>query len=233
MIGNLTVNLLKASGLYPSPWMLRIQIFLSFFSISYRYINIIIENLYFRKKPIRLDIYFIIDLIQCEGFFLLQIYFYRSVHNSKKFYDRLENYISKMKIDRKVEKKVFLMIFIIIIVRILKYMVTFTNFPFSFSYFTQSILPEISIVMNDLFFVSLIENLSYNIKYRKSLILRRKSINKQIFNLIKIEKQIMKRFHKVLLITIFYNYLMLIVCLYWMFIRITFFKFRFFYGKKL
>lgn len=212
-----SVNLLKAIGLFPSPYLLRIQIFQVIFTIFYLVVDFVIIRIA-NDIPFKFDNYFITALLQSEFCCVIQIYFFWRVHKSRKFYKKFDNFY----IDRKIEKNVKFVIFIVILTRVLKFLFTISKFPFEYLYFIKTILPEFILVMNDLFFITLIQSLTSKVKFRKTLFYRKKSFNKQTFDLFEIEKFIMKRFSKDLFISISYNYFQVLHCLYWIFIRMNF-----------
>lgn len=230
MIGKFTLNLIKICGLFPSRFLLQIQIFNIFFTFLYHGLDRGFYHIFVRKEPYKFDNYIVIDFIQCEIFYIIQIFLYRKVHKSKDFYEKILK-MKSFKIDRRIDRKIKTLMSLILIARLLKSAITIREFPAYFLFFTKSIFPEFAIVVNDLFFVALIDTLKIQLKTRKFLISRLKSINKQVFDIYLIEKEIMDNFSKNLLLTISYNYFQLIICLYWIFIRIRFHDFKYIRGK--
>jgi uncharacterized membrane protein len=223
-------DLLKAIGLLPSCHLLKIQISQIIFSILYDIIGRVYHSYYVRRGPLKIDNYFVIEVIQGELFLVLQMYLFWRVHKTSKFYNKLMK-LKQIQIDTKFEKRILTFIFLIISSKIGKFLITIRLFPEYFIYFMKTAIPEITLIMNDVFFIVLIQSLANNLKLKKSLHSRKKSYNKQVFDIFKIEKMIMERFSKDLFVTISYNYFQSLICFYWTFIRLHFGKFKRLEGK--
>lgn len=215
---------LKTLGLYPSRFLLRIQVIHVVFGITALvYTNF---SYYFIKHPgsFKFDIYFVVDIIQGEVFIILQIFFYYRIHklSSLKFYESIFKYF-RWRLNEKSQKRLHLRIMIITMSRITRMIL---YFPDSQIYTLATASCEIVLSTSDFIVVLLFENLIDKQKVIQYQILNdvngRIGLSEKITEMLKIENFILRRFSLEIFITIAYNYFQIIVCLYWTFIRIKF-----------
>lgn len=213
--------LLKIIGLYPSRYSLIVQITLVsigiFSTIMHKYI--FYSN---NQSALKMNIFFVVDIFQNEMFILLQIYIYYCVYKKRSdgFFEKLFKYF-KWRILEKSQKRLKLYISIIVGTRFIRFILYFPSASFVVLAVASA---EIVLSMSDLLFVVLLENLIERQKILQHRVLKRikvENIDTKIFEMIRMERKILKRFSYELYVTILYNYFQMIVCLYWFFMRIS------------
>lgn len=212
---------LKMIGIYPSPYLLRIQIIqVSIGICALGYNNYLYYSTHL--SAFKITIFFIADVVQEEAIIMIQIYFYYRIHqlSSKKFYKEVFKYF-KWRLNENSQKRLKIQMGFIVLTRIARFTLYFPNY-FLYTFAVAS--AELVLSTSDFIIVLILENLIENqnlLKLQMSNGVNLKNFDKKIYQMIRIERKIIKRFSHELFITISYNYFMLIVCLYWSFIRIT------------
>lgn len=225
-----TKFLLKFLGFYPSNFIVKSQILHVLFGV----ITCIAYNIYhygiISPNSAKFDIYFIVELISKEMLILIQIFiFIRNYYlNSHQFFEILSEYF-KYKLSEKSQKRLQTVMSIIIFCIALKLMMKFTgSFPRGIFFILSTTTAELTLFMSDFLFILLLENLLEKLKklrreieYGNNL----QIIDKKLLRHLEVERIVFSRFSQELFITISFNYFKLIVCLYWIFIRIRFKRF--------
>lgn len=192
--------------------------------------------IYYSTNPsaFKITIFFIADVVQEEVIIIIQIYFYYRIYqlSSRKFYSETFKYF-KWRLNESSQKRLKIRMGFIVLTRIVRFALYFPNY-FLYTYVVAS--AELVLSTSDFIIVLILENLIEKQKLLKFQIshahrVNVKNFDKKIYQMIRMERKIIKRFSHELLITISYNYFMLIVCLYWSFVRITRGKLRNRHGK--
>jgi hypothetical protein len=200
------------------------QIFIIGFDI---YFILYKRTFQFFWKLKKFTIYTIIDVIQIELFLVLQLLFTIRAFKKRKLTKKIFYEKSlKMNKNTKSEKIFFLNLAIIIIVRALKIVCADTKN--GKLYMTKIMFTELIFASSDFIFKFHISCLTANLNKIKVNLKSAKS-QQEIKNL-KLEilqnfltkRRIEKRFSVELFITILYNYIQLIISLYWTFMRVKF-----------
>lgn len=216
--------LLQILGFYPSRYIVKVQALHVIQGLTVLIVN---EVNFFtkrirRNKPTVVDIFFLTDRLHKEILIAIQIYiFYRIYrYSNHKFYEKLSKYF-KWKFDTKAQQKLHHRLILIIIVRIIK----------CIFYHQRAILnalialsAEVTLATSDFIVVFFVENLNkklYLIKYQIVNKIHPQKIHQKLIDHIKIERKFFDRFSVELFISITFNYIQLIHCLYWIFVRIT------------
>jgi hypothetical protein len=200
------------------------------FVIAFGFYMTIYEKLIFVFfKTTKFNIYTIIDVIQVELFFVLQLLFtirtFKKRKLTKEIFDDMNLNVA-FKSKSKGEKIFFLNLAIIIIVRALK--IVGTGSKDGMIYMTKVMFTELIFASSDFLFKFHISCLTANlnkIKVKLKSAKSRKQFNEVNVDILKnflTKKKIEKRFSVELFITILYNYIQMIFSFYWIFMRVKF-----------
>lgn len=185
--------------------------------------NIYLRSFYFAGKLKRFTIYTMIDVIQVELFYVLQVIFtiraFRKRQKIKKTFDYLS-------MKNRTERKFLIYFFILLVVRILKFSLTETIA--SFIYMTKMMFAEMTVASSDFLFQFYVSMLIVNLKKIKEKLVKAKTkqkideIKQEVSQHFILKRKIEKHFSFELFLSIIYNYVQLVICLYWTFMRVKF-----------
>lgn len=219
--------------------VLWIAIFQSFTIAFGCYLILYVRTYFFVTKLKRVSIYTLIDIFQIELFFFLQIFFTIRAFKKRLVLKDILNDIHKNKQAKcsKSGKVFFLNISIIILVRILK--IASTDSFSSRIYMTKIMFSELVFAGSDFLFQFCIIEMTESLKEIKVKVLAAKSkqefreLKRNILENFLTKRNLAKYFCVELFLTIMYNYIQLIISLYWTFMRLKFKRLGRLTGKKL
>lgn len=232
-------NLLGLNFSFITASVLWIAIFQAF-TIAYGcYFILYIRTTVFATKLKRVTIYTLIDIFQIELFFFMQIFFMIRAFRKRFVLKDILNDINKnvQAVSSKSGKTFFLNISIIILVRILKIALT-DSFNYGI-YMTKVMFSELVFAGSDFLFQFCIIEMTDYLKEVEVKVLAAKSkeefkkLEQNIVENFQTKRKLAKCFYLELFITIVYNYIQLIISLYWTFMRIKFNRISRLTGKKL
>lgn len=203
------------------PWIFISQIFSVGFGFYFSFYRRILSI----KK---VSAHTIMDKIQIEVLFFIQIIFviraFRNRFSTKVIFELLN--CERQPKDIRAEKVFLAKVFFIFILRFSK--MTLVDSRASLVYMVSATFSELVMASNDFLFESLISKMTLRLKeIRKNLVKAKQrseiqKIQNEIFHHFELKMQISKRYSVEIFATTFYNYVQLIISLYWIFMRVKF-----------
>lgn len=196
------------------------------------HLSLIIHNFYYYvnirfEKKRSVSIFTIISLFQSEVLVILHfVLSFRAFLKQEKQKEISEKIYVKFKVsDSKIDVKFLLQAVLIVFVRILKIIM---SGPVWFTQNIKMISSELVLVSNDFMFVYFVSSLNSNLKNLKSKIsdgatkASEREIYQEIFSTFETKRDLDARYSTDLFMTIFYNFVQLIIDLYFSCMRIIF-----------
>jgi hypothetical protein len=174
------------------------------------------------------DIYFIIDTFQLELLYVFHVIFVIRAIKKRKLQKQISKAIESnlsVKNDRS-EKKMFFGVLYLVLTRVLKFLVS-TSAP-ALVYMTKAMFSELIFATSDLMFVFYISKITAHLRSIKTKLLWKSQSKvfykeeRELLRNFQIKRDIQQRYSFELLLTVSYNFLHLIVSLYYIFMRIRF-----------
>lgn len=174
------------------------------------------------------DIYFVIDTFQLEYIYLLEILFVVRALTKQKIQRRIYksiNFELTLKDDSS-ERNTFLCFLLLVSPRLMKLSVAGNSGYFE--YMIKPTFSELTMASSDLMFIFYISKLTAHLRHIRAIVERKShsgsfsvEYRKLLANLA-VKHEINQRYSLELFLTISYNFLHLIICLYYVFMRIRF-----------
>lgn len=194
------------------------------------YVDVYLKVLYYVQEVEKITIYTMMGFLQIEIFFILQLVFTIRALIYRKYLNQIsENVDWKIKLGSvKQERKFFLHVLSIVALRTVRICYN-TAWP-GVIFMTKTMFAELVVASNDFLFIFFVCLLIKHLKTIKSKIVKLqptskrkiRAIKKEILENFTTKRKIEKRFSIELGLSITYNYIQLVIALYWIFVRIKF-----------